>query len=116
MSTAVGPSWGTWCGVEAELSQVIVSRDPIEAKVLQFLERRLPLNALDPVGITDQLSNGVLDSVDLLHLANFIEVTYRIKVEDGDLISENFDTVEKIALFVRRKKARSTRLPFLRHL
>jgi acyl carrier protein len=98
---------------EAGVRGAVVSRDPIETKVLQFLERRLALNGLEPVGPTDPLTSGILDSVDMLRLANFLEVSYRIKVEDGDMLPENFDTVELIASFVQRKRSRAPHLPFL---
>ena len=47
----------------------------------------------------------VLDSVHLMLLARHVEDTYRIEVADGELSLDNFESVEKLAAFVRRKRA-----------
>jgi acyl carrier protein len=49
-------------------------------------------------------TNGILDSVSVLRLVTFIEEHYGIEVEAHETGVENFDSIERIASFVRSKK------------
>ena len=58
------------------------------------------------VGPDDSLlETGTLDSVGVMQLVAFLETTYGIKVEDDDLMPENFDTLAAISSFVRGRQA-----------
>ena len=46
---------------------------------------------------------GIVDSAGILELVMFLEETYGIKVEDNEVVLENFDTLEKITLYLKRK-------------
>lgn len=50
------------------------------------------------------LSSGVLDSLALLRLILFIEEQFGIAVEDGEVIPENFDTLDRIEAFLEGKR------------
>jgi acyl carrier protein len=47
----------------------------------------------------------LLDSVHIMLLARHVEETYRIRVADDEISIDNFESVEKLAEFVRRKRA-----------
>ena len=49
------------------------------------------------------LEMGILDSVGVLELVGFLEETFRITVEDDELIPGNLDSVENLINFIRRK-------------
>jgi len=49
------------------------------------------------------LEKGIIDSTGVLELVNFLEETFRIKVEDEDLLPENLDSVNKVVSFLSRK-------------
>lgn len=58
----------------------------------------------------DQLKNdtlifvqGIFDSMGFISLYNYIEETFAIKVEDNELIEENFESINAITNFVERK-------------
>jgi acyl carrier protein len=51
------------------------------------------------------LKRGVVDSTGILEIIAYLEEQFRIKVEDGEMIQENLDSVDRIAAFVTRKKA-----------
>lgn len=61
--------------------------------------------ALDPQ--TSFLETGIIDSTGVLELVGFLEERYGIGIEDEDLTPENLDSLERIAGFVDRKKARA---------
>lgn len=49
------------------------------------------------------LEKGLIDSVGMVELVAFLEETYGIKVDEDDLMPENFDSLESIESFVRKK-------------
>lgn len=51
------------------------------------------------------LDRGIIDSTGVLEIVMFLEEEFSLKVHDKDLLPENFDSVGKIAAFVRRLQA-----------
>jgi acyl carrier protein len=51
------------------------------------------------------LGTGIVDSLGILQLVSFVEAEFGVRVEDADLVPENFDSLEKVAAFVGRKRA-----------
>ena len=49
------------------------------------------------------LDSGVIDSTGVIELVSFLERSYGIKVEDEDLVPENFDSIDGLMRFVRAK-------------
>lgn len=49
---------------------------------------------------------GVVDSTGILELIMHLEESYGIKVADEEMVPENLDSVETIAAFVERKRAK----------
>jgi acyl carrier protein len=48
---------------------------------------------------------GILDSLSILKLVSFLEKQCSIKIEDIDLLPDNFETVDLIYSFVNKKKS-----------
>ena len=53
------------------------------------------------------LEEGIVDSTGVLEMVMFVEETFDMTVEDEDIVPENFDSVEKLGAYVRRKKEES---------
>lgn len=49
------------------------------------------------------LEEGIVDSIGVLELVGFIEETFGVSVEDREIIPDNFDSVARLAGYVRRK-------------
>jgi acyl carrier protein len=49
------------------------------------------------------LDTGIVDSVGVLEMVAWLEQNHGLKVEDQELVPENFDSVERLARFVERK-------------
>ena len=49
------------------------------------------------------LENGLIDSIGILTLVEFIRETYGISIEEEELVPENLDSVHRIAVFVQTK-------------
>jgi len=60
---------------------------------------------LDSVSL---LEEGIVDSTGVLELVMFVEETFGLSVEDEEIIPENFDSVERLARYVRSKTAEVT--------
>ncbi len=49
------------------------------------------------------LESGVIDSTGILELITFLEETYRIRVEDEELIPENLGSLDAVTQYLKRK-------------
>ncbi len=54
---------------------------------------------------TSFLENGIIDSTGIMELVAFVEESYHIRVEDEELVPENFDSIQNIADFLERKRS-----------
>ena len=51
------------------------------------------------------LETGIVDSTGVLELVFFVEESFGIKVKDEELVPRNFDSIAKLAAYVRHKTA-----------
>ncbi|HDD24322.1 MAG TPA: acyl carrier protein [Chloroflexi bacterium] len=57
--------------------------------------------------LTDEVSfleEGIVDSTGVLELVMFVEETFGIRVEDEEIIPDNFDSVAKLSRYVEKKQ------------
>ena len=77
----------------------------IEAKIERFIVDELMMGGrqtkLDP----DQslISSGILDSLALLRLIEFVEDQFGVVINDGEVIPDNFETINVIKSFLAQK-------------
>lgn len=50
------------------------------------------------------LERGIIDSTGVLQLVAFLEETYGITVEEGELTPENLDSINNISAYLSRKR------------
>lgn len=53
---------------------------------------------------TSLLDRGIVDSTGILEIVSFLENTFRIQVDDTELIPENLDSINGITAFLARKR------------
>jgi acyl carrier protein len=51
------------------------------------------------------IDTGIVDSTGVVEIVTYLEETFRIEVDDDDLVPENLDSVSRLAAFVDRKCA-----------
>lgn len=51
----------------------------------------------------DLLEKGIIDSIGIMKLILFIEETLGIKVDDEDIVPENFQTLNNMVKFIEQK-------------
>lgn len=79
---------------------------PVE-KIREFVKKHLMVYE-DDIKLSDDDSIfelGYVDSPFAIQLICFVEEEFKIKVDDDDLDIDNFSSINRIAEFVRRKKA-----------
>jgi acyl carrier protein len=50
------------------------------------------------------LDKGIIDSTGVLELVVFLEETYRIKIQDRELVPDNLDSINNLVRFLERKR------------
>lgn len=81
----------------------------IESTITRFIREELLRGdgqvSLEPS--TSLIRTGILDSLALLKLIVFIEQQFGLKIEDGEVLPNNFETIDHIKTFIegKRKKA-----------
>lgn len=83
----------------------------VASSIQQFILTEIGADAsrqsLDPNA--DLIEQRIIDSLAILKLVAFLESSFGIKVEDEDIVPENFQTLNSLAAFVERKTAASPR-------
>lgn len=81
-----------------------MSDNHLGMQIRQFILQKFPLARRRHLESSDTLlDSGILDSQGVLELVSFIEQNFPIEVADDELVPENFQSIDKLAAFVRRK-------------
>lgn len=76
----------------------------IEQQLRDYIAQKILLASRFPYrDDTSFLESGIIDSLKLLDILLHIEKAYRITVADDEMVPDNFDSISKIANFIRRK-------------
>ncbi len=76
----------------------------IGEEINNFLVERKFIKTANELNNEDSLlEKGVIDSVGMLELVSFIETEYSIKIDEDELMPENFDSLKAIQDFITRK-------------
>jgi acyl carrier protein len=84
---------------------LILSKMDIEEKIKKFIIQHFVVGEKNPKLENDAsfLEKGIVDSTGVLELVGFLEETFKIKVEDEELVPENLDSVNNLVRFVSQK-------------
>jgi len=79
----------------------------IETQIKEYIARNLLFsdNGFPYPDDASFLEEGIVDSVGVMELVAFVEEKFDLKVDDTDVIPDNFDSINKLAAFVRRKSS-----------
>jgi Acyl carrier protein len=76
----------------------------IEDKIREFIIKNLYYAEGATLGNDASfLAEGVIDSMGAMELVAFVESEFKLKVEMSEVVVKNFDSISKMADFVRRK-------------
>ena len=71
-----------------------------------ILENLLFTSDRSAIGLDESLTGrGIADSTGMLDIVLFVEERFGVQVGDADILPENFDSINAIAVFVTRLRA-----------
>ena len=79
--------------------------DPITDQLSQFIAVKIlkqPKRQVD--GDEALITSGLVDSFSLVDLALYIEDTYGVHIDDTELNTETFDTLEQLVEIIRQRQ------------
>lgn len=79
----------------------------IEETIKDYIARNLLFsdNGFPYADDASFLEEGIVDSVGVMELVTFAEESYGLKIDDFDITPDNFDSVHRLAAFIRSKSA-----------
>ncbi len=81
-----------------------MSGEQIKGKVQEFLKNNFLMGKDLSLSDDDSfLEKGIIDSTGILELVSFVEGAFGFRVEDEELMPENFDSLSNITNFVLSK-------------
>ena len=77
----------------------------IEEKIRSFIADNILFsdNGYPYADDTSFLEEGIVDSMGIMELVRFVDESFGITVEEEELVPDNFDSVSRLAAYVRRK-------------
>ncbi len=76
----------------------------IEHKIREFIIKNLFYTEDNPIADDDSfLETGVIDSMGVMELVAFVQSEFGVEVAQDEIVVENFDSIRKLANYVRRK-------------
>jgi acyl carrier protein len=78
----------------------------IEVQIRDYIARRLLFTKeFKYPDTTSFLEEGIVDSQGVMELVLYVEETFGLSIQDVEITPDNFDSVSKLADFIRRKAA-----------
>lgn len=88
----------------------------IEEVVRKHISENILFSQSYPYSDEDSLlENGILDSMNVMELVVFLEESMGVQVEDHEINPDNFDSVNYLAAYVRRKQVVAAEELLLNH-
>jgi acyl carrier protein len=77
----------------------------IEASIKDYIAKNLLFsdNGFPYSDDASFLEEGIVDSVGIMELVSFVEGNFAVAVADADVTPDNFDSVNLLAAYIRRK-------------
>lgn len=71
-------------------------------KIIAFIKDEISMEAIDDIGLEeDLLGTGILDSMGMMKLIDFIEKELELSIPENDLTVENFMTLGRIEVYLK---------------
>lgn len=80
------------------------SKEEVIETLYRFICDTFPLAYKESIRPTDNLfEEGIIDSLSILEIVNFVETTFNFTVRDDDLVLKNFNSIVATADFISTK-------------
>lgn len=83
-----------------------ITTENIESQVASYIAENILFsrNGYPYPSDASFLENGIIDSMNVLELVMFVEEKFKVKVDDSEIVPDNFDSVSKLASYITSKK------------
>ncbi len=82
----------------------------IESQIQQYIAENLLFSDRYPYeSDTSFLREGILDSMGVMELVTYVAMAFRIQVDPEDVTPENFDSVNRLANFIRQRQSQAAK-------
>jgi acyl carrier protein len=78
-----------------------------EDELIDYIRTEIAYDRATNLTEDEALLDGALDSTDVLRLVVHVEDRYGVRIEDADLVPENFATVRALADLLRSKESQT---------
>jgi acyl carrier protein len=77
---------------------------PVAVRIREFVQKQFPLARKSSLSDEDSLlESGIVDSLGILELVNFVTEEFGVAVTDEDLQPETFNSIGSLAAFVESR-------------
>lgn len=78
----------------------------VESKIADYISENILFsrNGYPYPNDASFLENGIIDSMNVLELVMFVEENFKIKVDDSEVVPDNFDSVSRLAAYIVSKQ------------
>jgi acyl carrier protein len=80
-----------------------MDKEQIESKLIEYVKTNTFKDIQKLTPKTLLFKEGIFDSMAFVLLIDYLEMTFRIKPSDDDLVEENFESIEAISNYISRK-------------
>ena len=85
-------------------TQATFDAEQARSELLNFIVNNFMVDLEDVPLDKSLIDEGIIDSFGLVEIATFLEKVFDIKVDEEDMIRENFGSVNKLIAYVQRKR------------
>lgn len=78
--------------------------DTVKDAIHEFLVSQLATERESFGADENLLEQGIIDSLAIMRLVEFLEERFQIEVDDEERIPENFESIDSLSAFVQQKR------------
>lgn len=75
----------------------------LRENLIEFLIENYHIDSDDFTKDTSLVTSGIIDSMGIIEVVEFLEKNHKVIIEDKDITTENFDSVTNIVNFINSK-------------
>jgi acyl carrier protein len=76
-------------------------KDKLKTYILDYFVKESGIELKDDTSFLDE---GIIDSTGVMELVAFLEMTFEFRIEDEEIVPDNFDSINKLLKFVQLKQ------------
>ncbi len=84
-----------------DASATLAVNDEFADALISFIADEVALEDLPVAGDTDLLMTGLVDSLGVVMIVNWIEATLGTTIDPADVVLENFQTIDQMLSYLR---------------